>query len=142
MMVDIDEKTEIEGQPFARVDWLFRYELVASQEERREMRTTFVEEFLSSGDALHTSKKAFDIHAQDFFADYLITNLRSALLMSYCKRRPNRKRRRHDQPRRHRVVASTGLVGSSPTAQFAQHGLGGLSEEHEETTAPCCQRAL
>ena len=102
MMVDIDEKTEIEGQPFARVDWLFRYELVASQEERREMRTTFVEEFLSSGDALHTSKKAFDIHAQDFFADYLTTNLRSALLMSYSKRRPDLKLKGRTHHRRRR----------------------------------------
>ena len=136
-MVDIDEETATDGQPFARVDWLFRYELVASQEERREMRTTFVEEFLSSGDALHTSKKAFDIHAQDFFADHLTTNLRSALLMSYSKRRPNRNRRRHDRPRRQLVVAPTGLGGSSSTAQLAQHGVGGLSEEHEEATAAC-----
>ena len=114
-MVGIVADIVIEGQPFARVDWLLRYELMASQEERREMRTTFVEEFLSSGDALHTSKNAFDTHAQNFFADYLTTNLRSALLMSYCKRRPNGKRRRPDRPRRHRVVASIGLVGSSPT---------------------------
>ena len=62
--------------------------------------------------------------------------------MSYSKRRPNRNRRRHDRPRRQLVVAPTGLGGSSSTAQLAQHGVGGLSEEHEEATAACSYGAL
>ena len=66
-MGEVDEPDE---RDYETVAWLANYRLAPS-EERAEMRTAFVREFLSRGDASQTDKGAFNLDFHDFFREGL-----------------------------------------------------------------------
>ena len=81
-MGEVDEPDE---RDYETVAWLINYRHAPS-EERAEMRTAFVREFLSRGDASQTDKAAFNQHLQEFFRGWATVQERSAFFLAYYAR--------------------------------------------------------
>ena len=81
-MGEVDEPDE---RDYETVAWLIYYRHAPS-EERAEMRTAFVREFLSRGDASQTDKAAFNQHFHDFFREWATVEERSAFFLAYYAR--------------------------------------------------------
>ena len=82
----MDEVDEPHEKDYETVAWLINYRHAPS-EERAEMRTAFVREFLSRGDASQTDKGAFNQHFHDFFREGLQSRsvLHSAWLIMHAR---------------------------------------------------------